>query len=395
MKEEDMKEWTNRVVAAVEEQLPEHATITGGGLIATYHATTTEMRQEWKRTGIEMALAERKTEEEQSPHTESALSVGKNTFTPRQLEKNSKNMEAAMAAIENSWGTHVHLPSLDFMAGAAPARQTRYEVDTNTVLTDLGVTEEDGYLDPKFRIQCAVMTLLHLYEAIGLSNLTEREFASFHLCARYRPQEAARILSKVFGTNQTAGAVRKYNSRVRRKQDEAEATVRSLSNVKTTDEIPALTASENSPIADDQKRQISQLLQGISTTQSSPTSDTIEIGEGIQCHISLGPRGENLSIDIYHETETLPELVTADFDHTSGKVLVLREGWGAVRFGNISNEHAETKADVIEAIEHGLERTDFYTPTNPDDVEFNPFGLYDASDDSPAEVSFSTSIKLA
>ncbi|MFD1643477.1 hypothetical protein [Halohasta litorea] len=394
MVENHMKERTNAVVAAVEEQLPEHATITGGGLIAILHATTTEMEHEWSRAGIEMALTERKAGEEQNPHTADVPSVEDNTSTLTQIEKNSKNPEAAVVAIENSWETHVRLTSLDFLVEPLVARQARYDVDTNTVLTDLGVVDADGHLDSEFRTQCVVMTLLHLYESIELSNLTEREFASFHLCARYRPQETARILSEVFGTDQSAGTVRKYNSRVRRKQDEAEATVRSLSNVKPTDEIPAVTASESSLMSDDQKRRISQLLQGVLATQSGATDETIEIGEGIQFHISPGIDMETLSINFYHETERLPEPITVDVDQTAGTELV-SEGKNLTEFGNISEEHAETKADVIEAIKYGLEKADFYTPNNLDDVEFKSTEAYEGSGDHPSFVNFFTLIKLA
>lgn len=389
---------TDLLVDSLETELPDDAAISPKGLLGIFHATTAELKKEWSRAGIENVLGEVETEELHSPRTSDGAPSLTDDSGPAQIKQNSRLWEAAILAIQRSLGTHTNIGSTDPIVDFKPAVQYELGVQTNEVLEALNVTEGSNRLDPEFQTQCFVETLLHLYENIERSTLTEREFASFHVSTRYPPKEAAEFLSEVFGTEQSAGTIRKYNSRARKKREQATATVEALKDIRPTDEIRDFIAGRKSLLSNEQKRQVSQITKGIITTQDDK-EEVIELDKGIDLHLNpernelAGPdEWGKLQVCFFHPISTLPEPIAVDVNHTENTEMVSDEGDDLTLFGQISSEYHDTRFDVTDAIDHALRQTDFQPDVDMDITALTPTGAHTGSDGGT--VCFTTFIEL-
>jgi hypothetical protein len=94
------------------------------------------------------------------------------------------------------------------------------------------------------------------------SRYTEREFLAFHLGTSYSVEQTASIMTQLLGSDQSSGAVRKYQSRAADKLELAHATLDVMRSPepKQVSELPSLEARLESPLDDETK---TALLEGL------------------------------------------------------------------------------------------------------------------------------------
>ncbi|QLH82277.1 hypothetical protein [Halosimplex pelagicum] len=149
------------------------------------------------------------------------------------------------------------------------------------------------------------------------SRYTEREFLAFHLGTSYSVDQTASIMTQILDSDQSSGAVRKYQSRAADKLKLAHATLDVMRSPepKQVSELPSLEARLESPLDDETK---TALIEGLHrkiyfTDKHSRTNVTASPTENITLDFNF--MGDQIESFIHIDTAEIDRTVYVDEIH--------------------------------------------------------------------------------
>lgn len=228
-------------------QLGCSAEILGKAIAGTHHET----QSRWKVNAIRHVISYRSDAIERD--------VGDAADGPATAVTDvTMKLQSVAKAISQSWKIMINPQNDDLVV--------RVQEPSTVEMQDLSVIE---YVDPYDRPHEEVLKGLQMYSVAATvelvarrlieSTLTERQFLAHHLDESFSPAQIADWFEEEFDAEQTPGAVRKQQSRVREKQKAAEFTLDATNSPELTSEVPdlaGLEAADDSPLTDALKTQI-------------------------------------------------------------------------------------------------------------------------------------------
>jgi hypothetical protein len=235
-------------------------------------------------------------------------------------------------------------------------------------------------------VQTAInQTLVSIAESFAESDFTSREFLAYHLRTSFDSDETAAILTKLYGSEQSAGTARKQASRAQEKLQKAATTVDLTKERKISPvvDLPRLETVSESPVTDEQKTDIYHTLhRELNTTDvDSQTPLRWEIEPEMTTVFRV--TDQSLEFHTYYHISDLPTTITVDDPHvesdqidTDGEISVVSD------LGSDYYLYLRDIDDILEELTgEPVERFTIHSP--PKAISAHP-----ASADRPAVVEF-------
>jgi len=161
---------------------------------------------------------------------------------------------------------------------------------------------KDKHLKTKLHKYSIEYTLRNIADQLSDSNLTEREFLSYHLSVTLTDNEIAAALSTIFETTQKEETVRKYQSRTRNEIKAAKHTINitEIDEEGSIEDLETLSSYPNSPISNELKNDIYAALykdMHLSNGQPNLTSKW-EIQKGWTISIEMADHSMTITLQI-------------------------------------------------------------------------------------------------